>query len=146
MSSKKSLSFKTYVQNFLCLFISISVYCLSSLSHCYWFLTHKYLVNSIYYEAFRDVVDFFLLHLSQIQVCSSLLTHIPHCTVKYIYIFFAVFPAIKFSWMKPNYVILWKLLVQHEVTVWDHITHRIHRLWSQNGHELCHSGMTLMGL
>jgi hypothetical protein len=48
--------------------------------------------------------------------------------------------------MKPNHVIFWKFLVQHEVTYCVGPHHTPHRLWSQNGHKLCHSGMSLMGL
>lgn len=120
----------------------------SSLSHCYWFLTHKYLVSSIYYEAFQDVVDFFFTSsLPSTGLFFSAYTHSPLYSKMYIYIFFfAVFPAITFNWMKPNHVILWKFLVQREVTYCVGPHHTLHRLWSQNGHKLCHSGMSLMGL
>lgn len=87
----------------------------------------------------------FLLELSQKWVCSSLLTNIPHCTVKY-FVFFAVFLAVRVSLKKPNHVILWKLVVQREVTYCVDPHHIPHRLWYQNGHRLCHSGMSLMGL
>jgi len=48
--------------------------------------------------------------------------------------------------MKPNHVILWKFLVQREITYCVGPHHTPHRLWSQKGHTLCHSGMSLMGL
>jgi hypothetical protein len=36
--------------------------------------------------------------------------------------------------------------VQHEVTYCVGPHRAPHRLWSQNGHKLCHNGMSLMGL
>jgi len=107
---------------------------------------HKYLDNSIYYEAFQDVVDFFFT--SSLPGTSLFFTAYTHSQLQqYIYIYiFSVFQAITFSWVKPNHVILWKFLVQREVTYYVGPHHTSHRLWSQNGHKLCHSGMSLMGL
>jgi hypothetical protein len=148
MSSKKSLSFKIYVQNFLCLFISISVYCLSSQSHWYWFLTHKYLVNSIYYEAFRDVFDFlFTTSLPGTSLFFTAYKHTPLYSKIYVYIFFFLQSS------QPSHLVEWCLTMSFFgsflcsvklLTVWVHITHRIN--CGLKGHKLCHSGISLMGL
>ena len=134
MSSKKSLSFKTYVQNFLCLFISISVYCLSSQLHCYWFLTHKYLVNSIHYEAFRDVFDFlFTSSLPGTGLFFTAYKHSPLYSKIYIY---APPPFGGWGWpsSQPSHLVEWSLTMSFFgsflcsmklLTVWVHITHRI---------------------